>query len=57
MTVLCLLSGRRKPESRSDVFPGMVHSFQMMAGRAPEADDAIVHFAEWVRTKLGLAGF
>src|SRR5215510_12103859 len=37
-----------------DVFPEMLHSFQMMAGRAPEADDAIHHLAEWVRPKLGL---
>jgi monoterpene epsilon-lactone hydrolase len=44
-------------EVRVDVFPGMVHSFQMMAGRAPEADDAIARFAEWVRPKLGIAGF
>jgi epsilon-lactone hydrolase len=42
-------------EVRVDVFPGMLHSFQMMAGRAPEADDAIARFAEWVRPKLGLA--
>jgi epsilon-lactone hydrolase len=42
-------------EVRLDVFPGMLHSFQMMAGRALEADDAIVRFAEWVRPKLGLA--
>jgi epsilon-lactone hydrolase len=42
-------------ETRVDVFPGMVHSFQMMAGRAPEADDAIAHFVDWVRPKLSLA--
>jgi monoterpene epsilon-lactone hydrolase len=41
-------------EVRLDIFPGMLHSFQMMAGRAPEADDAIARFAEWVRPKLGL---
>jgi epsilon-lactone hydrolase len=40
---------------RLDVFPEMLHSFQMMAGRAPEADEAICRFAEWVRPKLGLA--
>jgi monoterpene epsilon-lactone hydrolase len=39
-----------------EVFPGMLHSFQMMAGRAPEADDAIERFAQWVRPKLGLTG-
>jgi epsilon-lactone hydrolase len=37
-----------------DVFPGMQHTFQMCAGRAPEADDAIRRFAEWVRPKLAL---
>lgn len=37
-----------------DVFPGMQHSFQMAAGRAPEADDAISRFVEWVKPKLGL---
>jgi epsilon-lactone hydrolase len=42
-------------EVRLDVFPDMLHSFQMMAGKAPEADDAIARFAEWVRPKLGLA--
>src|SRR5205823_3518887 len=41
-------------EVRLDVFPGMLHSFQMMAGRAPEADDAIEQFAQWVRPRLGL---
>ena len=42
-------------EVRLEVFPGMLHSFQMMAGRAPEADDAIARSAQWVRPKLGLA--
>src|SRR5215510_1826028 len=41
---------------RFETFPEMLHSFQMMAGRAPEADDAIRRFAEWVRPKLGLQG-
>lgn len=41
-------------EVRLEVFPGMLHSFQMMAGRAPEADDAIERFAQWVRPRLGL---
>src|SRR5262245_52770079 len=43
-------------EVRFDVFPEMLHSFQMMAGRAHKADDAICRFAEWVRPKLGLRG-
>ena len=34
---------------RLDVFPGMLHTFQMAAGRAPEADDAIRRMADWVR--------
>jgi acetyl esterase/lipase len=40
--------------ARLDIFPDQQHTFQMMAGRAPEADDAIGRFAEWVRPKLGL---
>jgi epsilon-lactone hydrolase len=43
-------------EVRLDIFAEMLHSFQMMAGRAPEADDAIARFAEWVRPRLGIAG-
>jgi monoterpene epsilon-lactone hydrolase len=39
---------------RLDVFPEMQHTFQMMAGRAPEADDAVRRLADWVRPKLGL---
>jgi epsilon-lactone hydrolase len=38
-----------------DVFPDMLHTFQMAAGRAPEADEAIRRMAEWVRPKLGLS--
>lgn len=41
-------------EVRLDVFDGMQHTFQMAAGRAPEADDAIGRMADWVRPKLGL---
>src|SRR3569833_1972208 len=32
-----------------EVFPEMLHSFQMMAGRAPEADDAIRKLGAWLR--------
>ncbi|MBT2212099.1 alpha/beta hydrolase [Actinomadura sp. NEAU-AAG7] len=39
---------------RLDVFPGMQHTFQMAAGRAPEADDAIGRMAAWVAPRLGL---
>jgi epsilon-lactone hydrolase len=41
-------------DARLDVFPGMLHTFQMAAGRAPEADEAIRRMADWVRPKLGL---
>ena len=41
-------------EARLDVFPGMLHTFQMAAGRAPEADDAIGRLADWIRPRLGL---
>jgi epsilon-lactone hydrolase len=40
---------------RLDIFPEMQHTFQMMAGRAPEADEGVRRLAEWVRPKLGLA--
>ncbi len=41
-------------EVRLDIFPSMQHTFQMAAGRAPESDDSILRFAEWVKPKLGL---
>jgi monoterpene epsilon-lactone hydrolase len=37
-----------------DEFPDQQHSFQMAAGLAPEADDAINRFAAWARPKLGV---
>jgi epsilon-lactone hydrolase len=39
---------------RVEIFPEQQHTFQMAAGRAPEADDAIRKQAEWVRPRLGL---
>lgn len=41
-------------DARLDVFPDMLHTFQMAAGRASEADDAIARLAGWVRPRLGL---
>jgi acetyl esterase/lipase len=41
-------------EVRRDVFEEQQHTFQMAAGRAPEADDAIGRFASWVRPRLEL---
>ena len=40
---------------RCDVFPEMQHVFHFMAGRAPEANDAIAKLAAWVKPHLGLA--
>jgi epsilon-lactone hydrolase len=59
---LLLDDGRRLAEAarqagvdvRIDVFPEQQHTFQMMAGRAPEADDAVRRLAEWARPRLGL---
>ena len=36
------------------MFEEQQHTFQMAAGKAPEADDAIRKLAEWVRPHLGL---
>jgi acetyl esterase/lipase len=33
---------------------GMQHVFEFMAGRAPEADEAIAEMARWLRPKIGL---
>jgi monoterpene epsilon-lactone hydrolase len=41
-------------DARLDIFPDMLHTFQMAAGRVPEADDAISKMAGWVRPRLGL---
>jgi monoterpene epsilon-lactone hydrolase len=37
-----------------EVHPEMQHVFHLLAGVAPEADDAIRKLAGWVRPKLGL---
>jgi acetyl esterase/lipase len=42
-------------EAILDVHPEMQHVFHLLAGNAPEADDAIRKLAVWVRPKLGLA--
>jgi epsilon-lactone hydrolase len=41
-------------ETRFEVFNEQQHTFQMAAGKAPEADDAIRKLAEWARPQLGL---
>lgn len=37
-----------------DVFPEMQHCFQLMAGTAPEADDAVTRIAAWLRDHLNI---
>ena len=39
---------------KCDVYPEMQHVFHFMAGKAPEADDAVQKMADWVKPKLGL---
>lgn len=52
--LLAAAAKKAEVEVRVDVFPQMQHTFQMAAGRAPEADDAIRRMAGWVRPLLGL---
>ncbi len=52
--LLADLAAKHGVEARLDVFPDQQHTFQMSAGRAPEADDAIARLAAWVRPRLGL---
>jgi epsilon-lactone hydrolase len=40
---------------RLDVFEGQQHTFQMAAGRAPEADEAMARLGEWLRLQLDVA--
>jgi len=41
-------------DTRLDIFAEQQHTFQMTAGRAPEADEAIHRLADWARPRLGL---
>jgi acetyl esterase/lipase len=50
---LATSAGEAGVEVKLDVFPGQQHTFQMAAGRAPESDDAIQRFADWVRPRIG----
>jgi acetyl esterase/lipase len=49
---LAALARRDGVEAELEVVPGMQHTFQMAAGRLPEADAAIARAAAWVRDKL-----
>jgi acetyl esterase/lipase len=46
---------RSDVEVKLDVYPEMQHVFHLLAGVAPEADQAIKQLAAWVRPRLGLA--
>jgi len=41
-------------EVKLDIYPEMQHVFHMLAGVAPEADQAIADMAAWLKPKLGL---
>jgi len=56
MTASCGCAARTcRSRPQIDEFPDQQHSFQMAAGLAPEADDAINRSAAWARPKLGVA--
>jgi monoterpene epsilon-lactone hydrolase len=45
-------AGRAGVDVRLDVVEDQQHTFQMLAGRAPEADEAVARLAAWVRPHL-----
>ncbi|NUR97339.1 MAG: alpha/beta hydrolase, partial [Kribbellaceae bacterium] len=51
---LSVAAAKAGVDVRLDVFPEMQHTFQMAAGRAPEADDALRRMGQWGRQVLGL---
>jgi len=40
---------------RLDVFPEMLHAFQIWAGTMPEADDAVARIGEYLRRQRAMA--
>lgn len=49
------IAGKAGVESRLEVFPGQLHTFQMAAGRTRVADQAVGLLADWVRPRLAIA--
>jgi len=49
------LARRAGVSVKIDAFSQMQHCFQLLAGTAPEADDAVARLATWVRPLIGLA--
>ena len=48
------VAGKAGVDVKLDVFPKLLHTFQMTIGYSPEAKNAIGRFADWVKPKLGL---
>lgn len=53
-TTLADLAKEAGIDVRIDIYPGMQHTFQMAVGRAPEANDAVSSYVEWIKPRLGL---
>jgi acetyl esterase/lipase len=50
--VLHALVQKAGVESKLEVFPGQLHTFQMAAGRVPVADEAIAKLGKWVQPRI-----
>jgi len=53
-TRFAALSEKAGNEVVMSIVPEMQHVFELLAGRAPEADAAIAAIGTWLRTKLAL---
>jgi monoterpene epsilon-lactone hydrolase len=51
---LAALASKAGVETRLEVFPDRLHTFQMAAGYSAEADEAIGRMAAWIRPRLGV---
>jgi len=51
---LAEIAGAAGNEVRLEIFPEMQHVFQLFAGNLPEADEALLQIADWLRPRLGL---
>jgi monoterpene epsilon-lactone hydrolase len=54
-TRVAAMATRAGVSVKIDAFSQMQHCFQLLAGTAPEADDAVARLAAWVGPLLGLA--
>ncbi len=53
-TVLADRAREAGVDVRVEIYPGMQHTFQMAVGRAPESNDAVSSYVEWIKPRLGL---